>query len=181
MASLQSAARRGESLLQTETGLEFLGTIAAVDEGDVPSYDFTTPRTLLRVQPDCPVAAGIQILDVYGRRFAVANHAMAAQDNVKLYKVFRLYEMTHQVSWKRATTSNDPLTGLPKQSGKPELGPIWCAMEPFQREPIDLKLRLKEQVYRILTTASLALNDEIEGMVVKRLDTVLGVKLAEIQ
>ncbi len=179
MPSLITAAHRGETQLRTDSDMDFYGTIFAVDEGSVPSYDFTSPRLLLRVGAESIIGAGHMIFDSFGRRFLLADYGAEAGT----YKVFRLFHMTHQVSWKRTRVTVDPLTSLPKSaSQKPtDLGDIWCAIEFLPRENIDLTLRIKEQTRRVISGADLQLNDLLDDMIVKRLDNQLGVKFAEIQ
>lgn len=181
MPSLEGAATLGQSLLQTDEGMEFFGTIMPVSESAIPSYDFTTPRNIIRVPSDSPLTVGKIIVDAFSRRFLTAIHDSGFLDNRQLYKVYRLYVMNSQSSWIRGSNIIDPLTKISKGNTDVELGPIWVNREPIGREEIDLTFRVKEQSYQILTNADVRLNDKIDGMVVKRVDNVLGIKKLEIQ
>lgn len=181
MPSLERTARRFLSTYQKVDGTIFEGTIFHADEGQVPSYDWANMRLLMRTPPDTPVVARDEIFDTFGRRFLVAEHGAGQLMDRRLYRVWRLIELTHQVTWTRATTSVDALSQETKKTGITSLGPIWVAMEPYGREMPDRMFKVSEQMHRVVTGQALQLNDLLDNKVVKRLDTVLGVLLAEIQ
>jgi hypothetical protein len=61
------------------------------------------------------------------------------------------------------------------------MGLIRCALEMNGREFSDPAMRVKEEIHKVLTAAPLTLGDRVDNRVVKRVDTVLGITLAEIQ
>jgi hypothetical protein len=181
MPSLQSAAGRWESLLQTVAGSEFLGTIFPADEGSVPSLDFTTPRHLMRVAIDSLVQTKDIIVDAFGRRFLVADHDSFGWRNERNYRVHRLFTITDDVSWQRARMYQDTLTGLDRVDGMEELGPLACVLEQSGREQTELTLRVAEDKRRLITGAAVQLDDRVDGSVVKRIQPTLGIFLVEVQ
>lgn len=178
---LNNSGRRFESLLKTVGGFPFMGDIQAADEGHVPNYDFSDPRLILRVRHLCPVNTGSMIIDPAGRRFLLADHDQASDYNQIHYRTHRLFHMNKQVTWKRETQIIDPLTKLAKGVGREPLGNPWVLIERMTREPPAGQLGVKEQVRQLITGEDIKLGDIIDDMIVKRLDTVLGVNLAEIQ
>lgn len=181
MVSLATAGLRFNSIMQTDAGFPFSGTIEPAEEGDMPSYDFSVPRLILRVSRDCPVMTGATIVDVADRRYLLGDHDVSFAYNVIEHRTHRLFAMTDQVSWERGTTVTDTLTNLQKATGKTPLGNIWVLLERQERQFADNTLRVKEDIRRIITGTELQLGDLVDGSVVKRIDSVLGVWLAEIQ
>lgn len=182
MPSLQSSARLGESHLQTDDGMDVLGSLFANKEGSVPSFDFSTSRNFFRVSADSLLGLNQIIIDVYGRRFLTAYHDYAQIGQDPLYKVFRLFNLTDYVPWSRVIKIIDPLTQLQKDTASvTDLGPVWISNEIISREEIDLTFRVKQSSRQVLTNAALQLNDKLDGLHVVRIDTVLGVTRAEIQ
>jgi len=183
MVSLATVGRRFDSTFQRLDGLAFSGSILPADEGAVSALLFSDERLLLRVPVDCVVTTKDIMVDAFGRYFLLADHAVGQIYDTKLYRVHRLFLLNTQVPWTRVTSSTDTLTGLPKGTGttSPGGGSIWVTLEMYGREPMDNTMRLKEQVRRIITGYDIQLGDLVDGMVVKRLDKVLGVWLAEIQ
>jgi hypothetical protein len=92
-----------------------------------------------------------------------------------------MFPVTTHASWKRETTKSDLVTGLPIGSGQTELGPIWVAIEIYGREEVDRHTHVGVDRSRVLTGASVQLNDIIEDRMVRRLNTVYGISIAEIQ
>lgn len=181
MVSLANVGMRFDSEYQRSDGLKFVGSILPADEGNVPTADFTYERLLLRVPVDSPLKTKDIMFDVYGRRFLLMDHGIGQMYSQTLYRTHRLAQLTAEVSWTRMQTVTDTLTNLKKSTTPTELGPIWVALEPFGREPLDLTLRVKEQIRRLITGSPVQLGDLIDGQVVKRLDPMLGVWLAEVQ
>ena len=176
MPSISKTGHRFRETFVTEAGIPFLGTLFPADEGDVPSYDFSTPRLFLRVGPDCPARTRSILVDQHDRYFLLADH-----DLTNHYRTHRLFQLTHEVPWSRVTTVKDALTGLARRTGESNLGPLRCLIEMYGRETPDPGMKVKEEVRRVITGAEIQLGDKIDGMIVKRLDPVLGVFLAEIQ
>ncbi|BCJ91783.1 hypothetical protein IZ6_25180 [Terrihabitans soli] len=176
MPHLGAVAANFRSIYKLDTGLEFSGTIHPAEEGSVPSYEFTSPRLLLRLPLDSSVPIGAIMLDGNGRRFLIADHGFG-----DVYRVHRLFQLTHQVPWARAASVVDLLTGLNRSNTFTSLGTVWCLMEPTGREFPDRQTNAREETRRVITSAALQLGDKFNNMIVKRIDELLGVKLVEIQ
>lgn len=168
------------SYFKTEQGYEIRGLLQPADEGAVPAYQWTTPRLVLRTAPESLAKAGDIMVDAFDRRFILGDHGSFQHGNDRLYKVFRLIECTERVSWKRNQTVTDAVTRLPRTIGEVELGPIWVALEQLGRLDTDRDVRVRENPRQCITSADVQLNDVIDGQVVRRCQTLLGIKLLEI-
>jgi hypothetical protein len=181
MVSLETAGLRFNSLMHRMDGLPFKGTIEPLDEGRVSSYDFSEPRFIMRVQPSSPIKTTDIILDHANRRFLVADHDTSFAYNVTEFRSHVLYPMNTQALWERQASVTDPLTNLKKGTGVQNLGQVWCLFDRIDREFIDSTVRVKEETRRVITAAAVQLGDILNKMVVKRVDPVRGVWLAEVQ
>lgn len=182
MVSLQTVGRRFESLLHTESGVPFYGTIEPNSEGRLPAYDMAEPRQILRVDHAAPVQTGDIIMDIVGRRFLLANHDVAFGYNKIEYRSHRLFPVNVRLRWEREDASVDNLTGLKRGDGSRVLiDQIWCLQERMERQFTDITIRVKEDVKRIMMAKQPELNDIIDNRVVRRVDPVLGVYVVETQ
>ncbi|MGO7308756.1 hypothetical protein ACCS91_33415 [Rhizobium ruizarguesonis] len=181
MVNLKTAGLRFDSLMYRDDGLPFRGTVEQDLEGKLIGYDFSYPRRLLRVSPECLIKTLDVIVDDLDRRFLVADHDGAFAYNIVEYRSHMLIPLTKKVTWEREVTIVDPLTQLPKSTGQAPMGEIWILPERINREVADSSMRVKEEGFTVFTSANLQLNDLVDGMVVKRLNTVRGVYLAEVQ
>ncbi len=178
MPSLQSAARRFQSTIYRENGQPFQGTIMPIDEGEIPSYDFSSPRLLLRTTVLGVVKAREVIVDDLSRRYIVANHGYSPQGK---HFTFTLFQVLADFTWKRNATGKDPLTGLKRNEQIQDFGTIPCLVEMTGREIPDRVSQLTEETRRVVTPAELQLGDQVDDAVVRRIDTALGVTYAEIR
>lgn len=178
---LGNVGRRHESTFRTEAGYPFPGILLPVPERSVPSYDFSENRQILRVRFDCPVDTGAIVLDPAGRRFLLADNDTGAIGDRVLYRSHRAFPLNHQAEWAREATILDPLTRLPKGTGKQALGPVWVLREVHGRERADNYFKVAEEMHRIITAAPVLLNDLLDGVKIKRVNRVLGVWLVETQ
>ncbi|TPJ51674.1 MULTISPECIES: hypothetical protein [unclassified Mesorhizobium] len=178
MASLHTAARRFQTLIYKENGQPFNGTIMPVDEGKVPTYDFSSPRLMLRTITAGVVKPRDIILDEQNRRFIVANNGYSPYGE---QFTFRLFQVLADLVWKRHASQTDTLTGLKRGQAAEDLGLIACTVEMTGREYPEPATNLSEETRRIVTGAHIQLGDQVDDAIVRRLDTALGVTYAEIR
>lgn len=177
MKLLSRTSARFDSWLVTDAGLRFRGAIQPLSDGGATTTTYLEPRHAMHTRPDEPVNVRDIIIDAFGQRYLVADHGARAG----LQKVFRLFHLTQQMSWRRPFTVTEPITGLERNLGDKEIGPIWVATEIYGREEVDRGLHIGMDRMRIITGAELTLNDKIDGMMVRRIATTYGVTVAEIQ
>lgn len=168
---------RFQQELSTDAGFVFMGTISTAPEGNAPAAEYTNPRLWLRVSPELDLAAGAEIIDELGRRFLTAEHETAAH----VYRTFKLVPLTVQVTWTRVGTVIDPLTRLEKSAELQNLGPIWISRDPSARIFFDPQMHIAPNRVSIATGKDVQLNDMVDGKTVKRINQVLGVRLAECE
>lgn len=178
MPSLSSVARRFQTTIYKENGQPFFGTIMPVEEGKIASFDFSSPRLLLRTTTRDVVRARDVILDEIDRRFIVGNHGYSPQGG---HFTFHLYQVLADLPWKRKTETTDTLTGLKRAETTVDLGTIPCLIEMTGREFPDRVSNLSEETRRVITSAALELGDQVDDAIVRRIDTALGVTYAEIR
>lgn len=181
MVSLKTAGLRFNSTMYRSDDLPFEGTIEPDLEGKLIGYDFSFPRRLLRVSADCQVQTLDVIRDVMNRWYLVADHDGSFAYNVVEYRSHMLIPLNKNVTWLRETTVIDPLTKREKAAGKIDLGNIWILAERVNREMADGTMRVKEEAITAFTAAEVKLGDIVDNMVVKRVNVVRGVYLAELQ
>ncbi|MER8983966.1 hypothetical protein [Mesorhizobium sp. M0843] len=178
MASLHTSARRFQSLIYKENGQPFNGTIMPADEGKVATYDFSSPRLMLRTIVEGVVKPRDVVLDGLNRRYIVANNGYSPYGK---QFTFRLFEVLADLQWKRNATQTDTLTGLKRGQAPEDLGLIACTVEMTGREYPEPASNLSEETRRIITGAHLQLGDQVDDAIVRRIDTALGVTYAEIR
>lgn len=182
MPSLQGVVAEFSSVFVTEVGVPFLGKIMPAGEGEIPNFLFSFPRLVLRTPADAPVVPRDLIQDEFGRRHLVAAYDAVALAGAKVYQGFQLFQVDREVSWTRAATTTDLLTGLPKPGGSPtSLGPIRAGFEVSGREFPDRASNAREETIRVITGANVLLNDKVDGKIVKRVTSAFGITIAEIQ
>ena len=153
--------------------------MSPAEEGAAPN-DTLTPRVWLRIDPDLQIDVGTEIQDPVGRWWLLADHEHSVVADQPIYRSFRAFRLTHNVSWIRMATVTDTLTGLSRSSGETELGPLRCVMDP-DRVYRDGVLRVMPNAALLITGQAVLLNDRIDGRIIKRLNKVLGVHLAELE
>lgn len=178
MPSLRTISQRFQSTFETSGGFRFMGTLAPAEEGSAPN-DFATPRVWLRVDPDLDLDVKAEIQDPTGRWWLLADHEYSVVADQPIYRAFRAFRLTHNVTWTRVTTFTDNLTGLSRSSSDENLGPLRCVIDP-DRTYRDGVLRVTPNVTQLVTGQAIQLGDKINNQIVKRLNSVLGVYLAEL-
>lgn len=160
----------------------FRGVIHPVNPTALPTSVFILPRVALRTRPQEPVAARDLFRDPAGRIMLVADHDQVVDAGSVLSKVFALVQMTELVPWTRREEKIHPVTKQRQSDGPPrELGPIWVSIENYTRGDSDAGIRVTTDRLRCITAAKLQLGDVVRDAVVKRVNTALGVTVAEIE
>ncbi len=163
--------------LSIESGGEARGSIQRPSDNETPALDFSSPRLTLKVRNESLVRTGQIVRRRGGNRYLVADHGGTGD-----YRTHWLFQCNREVQWERVATANDALTGLPQATGsRTSLGSLWVVSEMITREDFDRSLRTREEKYRIITGANVIENDLIDGLIVKRVNPVLGVRVLTIQ
>lgn len=182
MPSLQTVGRRFENNMLRVDGFPFKGIVVPLEDSPPAPYDFTESRTIIRVPNESVIKTGDIVVDPVGRKFLLADHDQNVVYDTVSYRSHRAFPINKRVLWQREENGVlDPLTQLPKGTGKTNLGEIDVLIELFGREDFDFAIKVREQTRRLVTGAPIQLNDIVDDMVVKRVDLALGVWVAEIE
>lgn len=168
---------RFKEAIRIEGGPEVTGSIQRASDAETPALDFSNPRLMLRVGLHSLVNTGDVIRRVGSdERFVVADHS-----RTPWYRTYWLFTAHRQVLWQAPVSSVEPLTGLPQDNSWSAGEDIWVGWEIVTREQLDRQLNTREELYRVVTGREVALNDQIAGHRVKRINEALGIYFLTVQ
>lgn len=155
----------------------FRAVISEPSQGDVPSYLFTLPRRLLRIEPRLPVHAGMVVQSPDGAVFLVGEHGQSEGAAGSTFNSFILFQATGRFKWEKRGTTTDPISGLPMDTGLQRQADIWGLYEPATIEGFDRALRTNVETGRFLTNATVLRDDMVNDMKVSRSDAQIGLRM----
>lgn len=177
MRNFGSVGDRFLSDMRTLAGGAFRGTIMPATDQEGSSFDFSTPRLVLRVRQDAIVRTRDVITTQSGERYIVADH-YAGEPGWRSHRLFRAEKL---MSWKRPVSGLDVVTGLPKAGGTPtDKGQIWVTTEMARRQFSDPGLKIPIERLVIVTGSEVLANDTLDGKSVTRVNVELGLSVLEI-
>lgn len=176
MVNLKSVQRRFEIMFTIIDGGsgQFRAVIAETDQVNQPSYIFVPPRHVLRTPSPSPLQPGMVIRSPYGSVFIVGYNGPSENHEGRLWNSFRLFEPTGQYDWVRRTKVLDPVTRQERESVPQNMGKIWVAIEPMDREQTDREIRTSFEQARFITGALIQSDDLINDRPVTKVDRQLG-------
>lgn len=175
---LSRVGNRFRRVLRTTSGRKVLGTIFSPSSGTPTNVNFQSPRRLLKVSPGATLVAGEVIITSSNRFYLCAENGEGEYDGTT-YRTFMLIEVPKLVSWGRRAMLKDPVTGIDKATGVTSLGSLRCALEPAGDD--NDQINIPKGVYRAITGEAIQAGDMLDGrLVVKRVETLLGVQVAEV-
>lgn len=182
MVSLKSAADRFEimfSVVEGGSGV-FKGVLSETDQNNQPSYIFVRPRHVLRVKLECPVIAGMVVRSPGGSIFILGDNGPSEHASGTLWKSFRLFEPTGRYLWVRRTKVKDPITRQDREGPLQEIGMIWAAIEPMDREMSDREIRASFEQARFIAAADIKSDDLVGNRAVTKVDRQLGLAIGVV-
>jgi hypothetical protein len=182
MVSLAKVGRRFEvPLVVVEGGRGTLsGVITEADQKQIPVYAFVNPRHVLRTPMVSAARVGMVIRTPAGALYILGENGPSEQREGTLWQSWRLFEVTGRYSWKRRNKVIDPATQLERDDGYEDMGPIYCALEPLDREVGDFRMSASFEQSRIITGRDVRHDDLVDGRKVTRADRTLGVVIGVI-
>lgn len=154
----------------------FYGLMSETEQQSQPSYVFVAPRHVLRTKSPSSVRPGMVMRTESGRVYIISHNGPSERREGTLWESYRLFEVSGQYKWERRRKVVDPITRLERDDlSTQNLGMIWCAMEPFDREAVDREMRFSFQQQRVITGAPIMAGDIVNGAAVTKVDTQLGV------
>jgi len=154
-----------------------MGTIFSPPTGTPTNANFQAPRRLLKVSANSTLTAGTVIISDSGRFYLCAENGEGEYDGT-LYRTFMLIEVPLLVTWGRRATTKDTVTNLDKVTGNTNLGHLRCALEPVGADSD--QINVPKAVYRVVTGGAIQAGDLLAGRIVGRVETLLGVQVAEV-
>lgn len=179
MVSLKSVGERYEipfSLVEGGTGI-VTGILTETDQNSQPSYIFVQPRHVLRTLAPTAIKNGMVLRSPSGSLFIVGANGPSETYRGTLWQSFRLFEPTARVPWQRRKFRVDPISKQKREDGITELGLIWVAIEPIDREAYDVTLRTSFEQTRFITGAAVKSDDLIDNRAVTKVDKQLGLSI----
>ena len=179
MVSLRSVGARFEipfTVIEGGRG-QVMGILSETDQNAQPSYIFVQPRHVLRATAPTAIKPGMVLQSPSGAPFIVGANGPSETPDGTLWQSFRLFEPTGRYDWVRRTTVLDPISKQPREGVPQNLGKIWVAIEPLDREAFDRTLRTSFEQTRFITGAAVLSDDLIDNRAVTKVDKQLGLSI----
>lgn len=154
-----------------------MGLLTETDQTQIPAYTFVNPRRILRTPLVTAVKTGLVLRSPSGEVYIVGENGASDTPQGTIWQSWRLFEASGQFTWQRRTTIVDPVTRLEREGQTVDMGLIWVAIEPLDREAPDRRLRISFEQDRFITGAPIASDDIVNGKKIVRCDRVLGINL----
>jgi hypothetical protein len=157
------------------------GLLSETEQQAQPSYVFIQPRHVFRVPFPSALRAGMVIRSNAGEVYIVGENGPSERKQGTIWQSYRLFEATKRVTWARRTKIIDPITTLPRDKLKEEnLGMIWVALEPFDREAADREIRFSFEQHRVIAGVEILAEDLIDNRAVTKVDKQLGLSIGVV-
>jgi hypothetical protein len=179
MASLSKVGRRFEvpfTIIEGGSGV-IRGVMSEADQKQIPVYAFVNPRHVLRTPLKTALRTGMVVRSQSGAVFIVGENGPSEQPEGTIWMSWRLFDATQQVHWTRRRKTIDPVTRLERDQGFDDLGLIWAAIEPLDREVSDFRMSASFEQARIITGQPIKHDDLIDERKVTRSERALGVTI----
>jgi hypothetical protein len=177
MPQISDVGSRFETEYRTITGKRIKGHLWERPPQNVGATAFGMSRRVLKVRPTSGAVARDIIVGLGGRRYLLMNGPDSEVGGIHAYRLYLLAEVDRQLPLTRTLKQTDPFTGMAGLASTADLGLVWCALEPLGTVENLNHLAVR---YRILTHTHLQIEDRMGDYTVKRVETLLGVTVAEV-
>lgn len=151
------------------------GEVTEADQKQIPVYAFVNPRHVLRTPALSPVKTGMVVRTPAGQHFIIGSNGPSEQPEGTIWQSWRLFEATAKVQWQRRKKIVDLITRQERDDGLEDMGMIWAAIEPLDREVGDFRMSASFEQSRVITGKQVKHDDLINGRKVTRAEPTLGV------
>lgn len=179
MASLRTVAQRFQTpfhVIDGGSGI-VMGELSETDQTSQPSYIFVQPRHILRCLWPTNVRPGQVLRTNSGNTFIVGDNGPSEQPFGTLWKSFRLFEATGLYTWKRRTKITDAITKTDREGPLQDLGFLWAAIEPLDREQFDREIHRQFEQRRFITGGAVLSDDLLDNQAIMKVDKELGLSI----
>lgn len=165
--------RKLQERWRDERGGYHLGTRSPPQVGDATSEGaaLLASRTSLRIAQEGRLQTGAVIRSPEGAWFLSVKIGLGP-----ISQMFRLIPV-EKVVWERMVGGIHPVTKQPTATTKTVVGKVWACIEPNGNA--SEAMSIQKPVYRIITNAPVLVGDIIGGYTISKVQTMLGVHLAE--
>lgn len=177
MASLSKVGRRFEvplTIIEGGSGI-VRGVLSETDQKQIPVYAFVNSRHVLRTPVATTLKVGMVLRTASNTVFIVGENGPSEQSEGTIWLSWRLFQATGKFRWQRRQKIVDPVTELERDSGLQDMGEIWCAVEPLDREVSDFRMSASFAQARIITGRPVKTDDLVDGRKVSRAEPSLGI------
>jgi hypothetical protein len=160
----------------------FAGIIDEISQTQVPSYVFSPPRRLLRVDKLLPLSTKMILRTQGGTIYLIGQHGDSETAQGTVFRSFRLFQSTKRYHWERRVSRTHPVTGLAMTEDVVNMTPpyIYGSYEPTP-EAFDRETHVSIETARFITNQPIQRQDRIDGKDVVRVDEQLGLFIATLE
>jgi hypothetical protein len=156
------------------------GVVSETEQNQIPAYIFVQQRHVLRTEAPTALKFGMVIRTPSGAVYIVGDNGPSETQNGVVWLSFRLFEASGQVTWQRRLKVLDPVALVERDDRLQELGTVWVALEPLDREVFDRKIRASIEQSRFISGSAVLADDILDGRQVIRSDVQLGIRVGVI-
>lgn len=171
---LVDAGAKFQTTIKTVTGKQFSGLVI-----ETPGLRNATGHDAyyLRVGQKSVAAAG-DIVNYDSQKYLLG---LAADEMVysPLFRFYRMILANKTFTWMRVTTSIDPVSHLPKETGETNLGTIYAAL--LANGTIFDVFRVPTSKFHLVTHVPLQINDRLAELTVTFVEFRLGLWFCEVR
>lgn len=158
------------SVMRRVDGARFNGHLTSSQVGGAR---FAPAYRVLLVRNPCFLQPGDTILSHNGEVIIL----MEAPDDHPWAKSFKAVYAQNKLAWSRKVTVIDPISKVPKDNGYTSLGTLYVNFD----EAGALNFQgLQDTEYRFITGQDVHVGDKVGAYTVKRIETLLGVKVVHV-
>jgi hypothetical protein len=181
LASVDDKFRTRFEIIQNGAGV-FTGIIDEISQTQVPSYVFSPPRRLLRVEKLLPLSTKMILRTQGGTIYLIGQHGDSETAQGTVFRSFRLFQSTKLFRWERRQATTNIVTGLPETDQMVPMDPalIYGSYEPTP-EAFDRETKVSIETARFITNQPIKRQDRIDGKDVIRVDEQLGLFIATLE
>lgn len=176
MNRLSNTGDKFKMKLNKVGGGQFYGQFLDIPDTSRVS-NFLSTRRYLRTKPNTTVKP-CDVIIANNVKFVVAEHGDGFFKEV-IYKHFKLFEVSHEYTWKAKTVTKNPLTGLQETTLSTEPSTAYISMQP--KSDIEDSINIPQQTYTAISNIEVTRGEIIDKYVVVKIDKVLGVYLLELK
>jgi hypothetical protein len=181
LASVDEKFKTRFEIIQNGVGV-FTGIIDEISQTQVPSYVFSPPRRLLRVDKLLPLSTKMILKTQGGTIYLIGQHGDSETAQGTVFRSFRLFQSTKLFHWQRRQSKLNAVTNLPETEEMIDMTPpyIYGSYEPTP-EAFDRETHVSVETARFITNQPIHRQDRVDGKDVIRVDEQLGLFIATLE